>query len=196
MRAKIDTRPGAWSSWWAVGDFLDVPWPKNGEIDIMDAFQGLGGSRVVPVWDVSHWHCRNHALTCWFLRSFVSISSRKHLRKCLGRGYVSSQVGISLVPFAIFAASPSPGMLKASVIHADETGEPSSAIFHGAARKVTAEACLDRRSVGTRHTLLRRYAVCARCVPSWELTYPIRNHFWVDAFPFPVWWNMLSFHGG
>ena len=49
MRAKIDTRPGAWSSWWAVGDFLDVPWPKNGEIDIMDAFQGLGGSRVVPV---------------------------------------------------------------------------------------------------------------------------------------------------
>lgn len=70
MRAKIDTRPGAWSSWWAVGDFLDVPWPKNGEIDIMDAFQG---------------------------------------------------------------------MLKASVIHADETGEPSSAIFHGAARKVTAD---------------------------------------------------------
>ena len=49
MRAKIDTRPGAWSSWWAVGDFLDVPWPKNGEIDIMDAFQGRGGSRVVPV---------------------------------------------------------------------------------------------------------------------------------------------------
>ena len=42
MRAKIDTRPGAWSSWWAVGDFEDVPWPKNGEIDIMDAFQGAG----------------------------------------------------------------------------------------------------------------------------------------------------------
>lgn len=40
MRAKIDTRPGAWASWWAVGDFDAVPWPKNGEIDIMDAFQG------------------------------------------------------------------------------------------------------------------------------------------------------------
>lgn len=70
MRAKIDTRPGAWSSWWAVGDFEDVPWPKNGEIDIMDAFQG---------------------------------------------------------------------MLKASVIHADETGDASNAIFHGAAKKVNAD---------------------------------------------------------
>ncbi|CAK8997755.1 unnamed protein product [Durusdinium trenchii] len=39
LRAKIDTRPGAWPSWWAVGDFDFVPWPKNGEIDILDAFQ-------------------------------------------------------------------------------------------------------------------------------------------------------------
>ena len=29
MRAKIDTRPGAWSSWWAIGDFENVPWPKT-----------------------------------------------------------------------------------------------------------------------------------------------------------------------
>jgi len=41
LRAKIDTRPGAWSSWWAIGDFDFVPWPKNGEIDILDAFQRM-----------------------------------------------------------------------------------------------------------------------------------------------------------
>eukprot|EP00931_Biecheleriopsis_adriatica_P123083 TRINITY_DN98149_c0_g1_i1.p1 TRINITY_DN98149_c0_g1~~TRINITY_DN98149_c0_g1_i1.p1 ORF type:complete len:499 (+),score=84.60 TRINITY_DN98149_c0_g1_i1:132-1499(+) len=40
MRAKIDTRPGVMSSFWAVGDF-HVPWPKNGEIDIMDGFQRM-----------------------------------------------------------------------------------------------------------------------------------------------------------
>ncbi|CAJ1426407.1 unnamed protein product [Effrenium voratum] len=47
MRAKIDTRPGAWSSWWAIGDFENVPWPKNGEIDIMDAFQGMLKASVI-----------------------------------------------------------------------------------------------------------------------------------------------------
>ncbi|CAL1147484.1 unnamed protein product [Cladocopium goreaui] len=41
LRAKIDTRPGAWSSWWAIGDFDFVPWPKNGQIDILDAFQHM-----------------------------------------------------------------------------------------------------------------------------------------------------------
>ena len=40
MRAKIDTRPGLWPSWWAVGDFDKVAWPKNGEIEMMEAFQG------------------------------------------------------------------------------------------------------------------------------------------------------------
>ena len=33
-------------------------------------------------------------------------------------------------------------MLKASVIHADETGDASNAIFHGAAKKVNADAWL------------------------------------------------------
>ncbi|CAE7560095.1 bglA [Symbiodinium sp. CCMP2592] len=47
LRAKIDTRPGAWSSWWAVGDFDYVPWPKNGEIDIMDAFQRMVKASVI-----------------------------------------------------------------------------------------------------------------------------------------------------
>mmetsp|Transcript_129084 Transcript_129084/g.306221 ORF Transcript_129084/g.306221 Transcript_129084/m.306221 type:complete len:501 (-) Transcript_129084:15-1517(-) len=47
LRAKIDTRPGAWSSWWAIGNFDYVPWPKNGEIDIMDAFQRMVKASVI-----------------------------------------------------------------------------------------------------------------------------------------------------
>ena len=38
--------------------------------------------------------------------------------------------------------SRAPGMLKASVIHADETGDAGNAIFHGAAKKVNADAWL------------------------------------------------------
>ncbi|CAK9083244.1 3-1 [Durusdinium trenchii] len=70
VRAKIDTRPGLWPALWAVGDFDKVPWPKNGEIDILDAFQG---------------------------------------------------------------------MLKASVIHAGESGGAEDAVFHGSARRINAE---------------------------------------------------------
>ena len=70
MRAKIDTRPGAWTSLWSVGDVDGVPWPKNGQIDILDAFQG---------------------------------------------------------------------MMKASVVHAGESGLPSEAIQHAAARTTTPE---------------------------------------------------------
>ena len=38
-----------------------------------------------------------------------------------------------------------------------------------------------------------RFRVEARTL-SWELTYPrvIPRHFWVDDFPYPVWWNMLD----
>eukprot|EP00931_Biecheleriopsis_adriatica_P098608 TRINITY_DN7261_c0_g1_i1.p1 TRINITY_DN7261_c0_g1~~TRINITY_DN7261_c0_g1_i1.p1 ORF type:complete len:595 (+),score=91.37 TRINITY_DN7261_c0_g1_i1:87-1871(+) len=47
IRAKVDTRSGAWSSWWALGDFEDVLWPKNGEIDILDAFQRMVKGSVI-----------------------------------------------------------------------------------------------------------------------------------------------------
>jgi len=40
LKAKINVRSGAWPSWWAVGDF-GAEWPKNGEIDILDAFQHI-----------------------------------------------------------------------------------------------------------------------------------------------------------
>jgi len=47
VRAKIDTRPGAWPSLWAAGDFENTAWPKNGEIDIIDAFQRMVKSAVI-----------------------------------------------------------------------------------------------------------------------------------------------------
>ena len=38
MRAKIDTRPGLWPAFWTLG--VSGSWPHNGEIDIMEYYQG------------------------------------------------------------------------------------------------------------------------------------------------------------
>jgi len=89
MRARIDTRPGAWTSLWSVGDFENVPWPKNGEIDILDAFQGMLKASVVhadesglPSKAVQHaaakmtspdWEERFHTWTMEWDKNFVSV---------------------------------------------------------------------------------------------------------------------------
>jgi len=56
MRAQIPTATGSWPAWWTLG--VSNPWPKNGEIDIMEFYRGMilanvayqnsGGSTV---WD-------------------------------------------------------------------------------------------------------------------------------------------------
>jgi len=46
IKAKVNSRSGLWPSWWAVGDFDYVPWPKNGEIDILDMFQRVAKAAV------------------------------------------------------------------------------------------------------------------------------------------------------
>lgn len=38
MRAKLDVRPGLWPAFWTLGE--KGPWPSNGEIDIMEYYQG------------------------------------------------------------------------------------------------------------------------------------------------------------
>ena len=38
MRARIDTRKGSWPAFWTVGS--RGPWPKGGEIDIMEYYSG------------------------------------------------------------------------------------------------------------------------------------------------------------
>jgi beta-glucanase (GH16 family) len=38
MRAKIPTPLGSWPAWWTLG--VANPWPKNGEIDIMEYYTG------------------------------------------------------------------------------------------------------------------------------------------------------------
>jgi beta-glucanase (GH16 family) len=39
MRGRIDTRAGLWPAFWTVG--VANPWPRNGEIDIMEYYRGL-----------------------------------------------------------------------------------------------------------------------------------------------------------
>jgi beta-glucanase (GH16 family) len=39
MRARIDTRPGLWPAFWTLG--VQGRWPRNGEIDIMEYYQGV-----------------------------------------------------------------------------------------------------------------------------------------------------------
>jgi len=39
MRGRIDTRPGLWPAFWTLG--IEGPWPSNGEIDIMEYYQGV-----------------------------------------------------------------------------------------------------------------------------------------------------------
>lgn len=38
IRARIDARPGLWPAIWTLGD--EGPWPSNGEIDIMEYYNG------------------------------------------------------------------------------------------------------------------------------------------------------------
>jgi beta-glucanase (GH16 family) len=38
MRARIDTRAGLWPAFWALG--VETPWPRNGEVDIMEYYRG------------------------------------------------------------------------------------------------------------------------------------------------------------
>lgn len=38
IRAKIDVRPGLWPAFWTLG--VDGQWPSNGEIDIMEYYNG------------------------------------------------------------------------------------------------------------------------------------------------------------
>ncbi len=57
MRGRIDTRPGLWPAWWALGTAR--PWPACGEIDMMECYRGqllanacwASSRRWTPVWD-------------------------------------------------------------------------------------------------------------------------------------------------
>jgi len=57
MRGRIDTRPGMWPAFWALGSARG--WPGCGEIDIMEYYRGMllanacwaSGRRWRPVWD-------------------------------------------------------------------------------------------------------------------------------------------------
>ena len=52
MRAKIDTRSGMWPAFWTLG--INRPWPHNGEIDIMEYYNGYVLANVA--WgDTAQW---------------------------------------------------------------------------------------------------------------------------------------------
>lgn len=39
LRGKIPTPSGSWPAWWTLG--VSNPWPKNGEVDIMEFYRGM-----------------------------------------------------------------------------------------------------------------------------------------------------------
>jgi beta-glucanase (GH16 family) len=39
LRAQIPTAAGSWPAWWTLG--INNPWPRNGEIDIMEFYRGM-----------------------------------------------------------------------------------------------------------------------------------------------------------
>jgi beta-glucanase (GH16 family) len=57
MRGRIDTRPGLWPAFWALGTARR--WPACGEIDMMEYYRGqllanacwASGRRLAPAWD-------------------------------------------------------------------------------------------------------------------------------------------------
>jgi beta-glucanase (GH16 family) len=59
MRARIDTREGLWPAFWTLG--VSGQWPDNGEIDIMEYYDGKllanaawgSGEQWTPVWNDS-----------------------------------------------------------------------------------------------------------------------------------------------
>jgi beta-glucanase (GH16 family) len=71
MRGRIDTRLGLWPAFWTVG--VSGPWPRNGEIDIMEFYRGqllanLAWGGVEPgraVWDDSKTPIASFADPTW-----------------------------------------------------------------------------------------------------------------------------------
>ncbi len=61
MRARIDTRAGLWPAFWTLG--VSRPWPSNGEIDIMEYYQGkilanVASGTAKPYTAKWHWESR------------------------------------------------------------------------------------------------------------------------------------------
>jgi len=57
MRGRIDARPGLWPAFWTLG--VEKPWPSNGEIDIMEYYQGKILANVASGTDkpyTAKWH--------------------------------------------------------------------------------------------------------------------------------------------
>ena len=126
VRAKIDTRTGLWPSMWAVGDFKDAPRKSRG---------------------LSRWRFRCFAAFELHLPSaFPPFGASSRPRGARFSGARSSFRLDCQVPWPkngeINIIDAFQGMLKASVIHAGESGLASSAVFHAAARKLTPDARL------------------------------------------------------
>lgn len=64
MRAKIEVGPGLWPAFWTLG--VNGEWPSNGEIDIMEYYQGKILANIATGTDkryVAHWFSRTKAIS-------------------------------------------------------------------------------------------------------------------------------------
>lgn len=66
MRGKIDVGPGLWPAFWTLG--VNGEWPSNGEIDIMEYYQGKILANIATGTSKrynAHWFSKTKALTAF-----------------------------------------------------------------------------------------------------------------------------------
>lgn len=70
LKARIDIRAGLWPAWWTLG--VQKPWPANGEIDIMEYYNGkiLANIACLGSSNQTEWHSKTQAVDSQWASQF------------------------------------------------------------------------------------------------------------------------------
>ena len=70
LKARIDIRAGLWPAWWTLG--VQKPWPANGEIDIMEYYNGkiLANIACLGSSNQTEWHSKTQPVDSQWASQF------------------------------------------------------------------------------------------------------------------------------